>query len=200
MVIYSAYWPVDNNPKKSAKKHLTELQKKNVDILFTDVKRDIAPTEIICSPPATELIDEFTRSPCYLKFGIEVAPKTMTQLSRIWCSKILLTKQIDDDALWVDCVSARNFDLIKSKMKDKIVVNRYQKMHKNPFMLGDTPFRRLNTHILGQVIAIPKNMCDEAIDGFYELLLWVKDNYPVYDEEVVLSHMYETYPEMFEVV
>jgi hypothetical protein len=200
MVVYSAYWPVDNNPKQSAKKHLSELQKKNVDILFTDVKRDIAPTEIICSPPAHELVNDFIRSPCHLKFGIEVTPETMTKLSRIWCSKILLSKEIDDDAVWVDCVSAKNFDMIKSKTKDRITINRYTRMYKDPFRLGNTPFRNLKIQLLGQVIGIPKTISIEASECFCETLMWVKNNYPVYDEEVVLSHMYETYPDMFKVV
>lgn len=200
MVVFSAYWPVDNNPKQSAKYHLRELKRKNVDILYTDIQRNIAPKEIVCSPPAYELINNFTRTPCYLKFGIELSPKTMTDLARIWCSKILLFENVHEDATWIDCVSAKNAELIKTKVKDKITINRYTKMYKDPFRLGDSPFHKLKTHLLGQVISIPYSINKEARDCFYEKLEWVKNNYPVYDEEVILSHMYESYPEMFEIV
>lgn len=207
MVVFSGYWKVDNNPKASAKKgHIDHLKKKKIDLLFCDKKYGIINNEVIIDLPVKDLVKDFTGE-CYTKFGQKINAETMTDLCKIWCSKILLFKEAMDlypkenEFVWVDCVSETNFDKIINVKSDNIVINKYTKMYKNPFN-GKVAidFKNLKVHLLAQVIKINRTNIISIIEKYIHTLKWVNETYNVYDEEVVLTHMYHKYPDLFEIV
>ena len=210
MVKFSGYWPVDSNPKKSAKQgHLKHLKEKEVDLLFCDKEYFIGCKQVKIQPPAELLIKKFD-NPAFLKFGKKIDTEVFRKLVVIWTSKILLFKRVaeiypdENEFVWVDCVTWPNFDLIiNADSLSGCVINKYcgentNKMYKRPY--NDPDFKSLDTYLLASVIKMHRKSIDAFERMYVDYLQVVDKQYKFYDEEIVLSAMYKDHPEMFKVI
>jgi hypothetical protein len=75
-------------------------------------------------------------------------------------------------------------------------------MHENPFLggCGTGHLQTLSVFLLAQVIRVPAGILDEFVSVYREMWAWVDEEYSVYDEEIILSCMFQKSPEMFSVV
>jgi hypothetical protein len=208
---FSAYWHVENNPKHTAKDgHIKNAQSKDLDYFICSQDQiEIFNNKInleFKDLPSLQYIKNLTnfcksRDTVFLKFGVEIQSDAFLKLAKIWTSKILLFQKILDytDAdylMWVDCVHTNNLDLIASSDSDRCCINQYRNSTSKLFgglLKNALPPAR----ILAQVIKIPRHMVSEFIEKYVECLQFVDHNFIIYDEEIVLTIMYEKHPQLF---
>lgn len=209
MVIFSGYWEVKGNPKPTASLgHIDQLKEKNIDLLFCDKPYPINCKQVYIDPPAAKYIKKFS-SPTALKFGLSCQTEIFQKLVSIWVSKILLFKLVSDlnpdknDFIWVDCVHNINYNSIESSNTTRCCLNKYNgrntsKMYHTPF--NDRQFAHLDTYLMAQVIKINRHILDVFEKKYLECLDFANKNYNFYDEEIILSLMYKTNPDLFEII
>jgi hypothetical protein len=216
MVTFAAYWPVHNNPKHTQRLgHIDNLRKIGIDVFFGDKTHGLDCAEVLLGdPPASKVPARlYSVRNCVLKFGLPVQPEVFQSLVKIWLSKVLLFQQAQAWAptgtvfVWVDCVHRPNLELIGCDTSGRVSVNRYGgsgtlPMHENPF-LGGCCTRHVGTiatFLSASVVKVPAGILDEFISAYREMWAWVDGEYSVYDEEIILSCMFQKSPEMFSVV
>jgi hypothetical protein len=212
--IFSAYWYVENNPKSTAKDgHIQHAQNKNLDYFicsqdqvadFTN-KIDLEFNNLPSLPYLKNLTNFCkSRDAVYTKFGQKIQSNTFLKLATIWTSKILLFEKILDytDAdylMWIDCVGARNLISITSSDSNKCCINKYGENIEGKNFGGLLKNTLPPIKILAQVIKLPKHIIPEFTKKYTECLLFVDNNFIIYDEEIVLTIMHEKYPQLFNV-
>lgn len=216
---FSGYWSVENNPKPTQGKHLVRASRKKLDFFIGEDVVDFS--SYIPLPfsklPGGRYMKNLTHycsvnGNVFLKFGFPIDAVTFHKLVRIWVSKLLLFKHVyrkcnSKYLMWVDCVfSPDNYDLIKTtNIRDKIMINVSKQ--RRGWKYPDMPFGGLlgskqlpSVKIAGSCIKIPVDILDHVLEVYIECLQYVDNEYPIYDEEVVLSVMYQKHPELFEIV
>lgn len=212
-VVFSAFWHVDNNTKFSTGKHLKCVVDKNIDFFFTDNEHPNLKTINLEFEdlPSHQFINKLStlkdrHDNVYLKFTHPISSAAFVRLATIWTSKVLLFEKIlkytdAEHIMWVDCVNATNKDIIATTISDKCVINRYSPDKLRGEIFGGLIENNLPcTKILAQVIKIPRYMVINFIEKYTECLKFVDDNFIIYDEEIVLTIMYDKYPDMFQVI
>lgn len=208
---FSAYWRVENNPKPTAKLgHIKYAKNKNLDYFICSQDQiEIFNNKInlefkdLPSLPYIKNLTNFckSRDTVFLKFERPVRSDVFLNLATIWTSKILLFQKILDytDAnylMWVDCVRTNNLDLIASSDSDRCCINQYRNFTSNPFgglLKNVLPPVKLSA----SVIKLPRHIITEFIEKYVECLQFVDNNFIIYDEEIVLTIMYEKHPQLF---
>lgn len=211
--VFSAYWRVDNNTKRSAGKHLKCVTDKGLNFFFAEKKYyDLNTINLKFEDlPSHKFINNLSKlktqyDNVYLKFTHPITSAAFVRLATIWTSKVLLFEKILDhtDAehiMWVDCVNATNMDTIAATCSDKCVVNRYSTDKLCGEIFGGMIENNIpRTKILAQVIKIPRSVVMDFTNKYIECLCFVDDNYTIYDEEIVLTIMCDRYPEMFHLI
>jgi len=209
MVKFSGYWEVKGNPKPTATLgHIEQLNDKDIDILFCDKNYPTKCKQVHIDPLSTKYIKTFS-SPTFLKFGLACQTDIFQKLVSIWTSKMLLFKVVADlypaenDFIWVDCVHNANYDYVASSNTTRCCLNKYdgkntRKMYHTPF--NDKHFVHLDTYLSAQVIKINRQNLEATEKKYLECLKFANNNYNLYDEEIVLSLMYKTSPQLFEII
>jgi hypothetical protein len=217
-IVFSGYWPVSGNPKKSNRQdHIFHAQKKSMDFFLCGSGVNFSNAEKI-------LIDELPSLPyiknlesrissqdfVYLKFGQKIKSDAFFRLTSIWCSKILFFDYLHninnaDYYIWRDCVNNIRYDKIFSSNKKGVTCNKYctHPLVKNP--IPHKPFKGLlsynfgpkKTGISASVIKIKSESIPEVVEKYKECLMYADKNFEIFDEEIVLSYMFELYPKLF---
>lgn len=210
---FSAYWHVKNNPKATVKNgHIKRAQSKNLDYFICSQDQTESFNNKIHldlnnlpSSPYLKNLTNFckSRDTVFTKFGQKIQSHAFLKLAKIWTSKILLFQKILDctDAnylMWIDCVKEQNLDLISSSNSDRCCINKYKNFTRKPFA-GLLKNKLPPIKILAQVIKIPRCNVMKFIEKYIELLIFVDNNFIIYDEEIVLTIMHEKYPQLFNV-
>lgn len=229
--VFSAYWHVNNNPKLYSKKHLTCVEDKKVDYFITDetfcpnnAKNINLSFENLPSKHYIKNLTKFCQQEEYVftKYNTKIKAKTFLDLATIWTSKILLFNEIlnyteSDWLTWVDCISAENYDKIKTKnFNNKCVFNKYLKTMKLQKRNSETKYlwpqkifgglvKNYNCQlppvkILAQVIKMPRTLVFHFVNKYIESLIFVDNNFLIYDEEIVLCVMFSKYPTLFKLM
>ena len=210
---FSAYWPVENNTKYSAGKHLKSASNKKLDYFFTE--NDCSGFKNINLKfedlPSHKYIKNLTAlhkhyKQVYLKFTHLIQADAFIRLATIWTSKVLLFEYMlkytnSEYIMWVDCVHASNVDLISATCSDKCIINRYPANKLRGQIFGQMIENNLPpVKILAQVIKLPRHIVPDFIKKYIECLQFTDDNFIIYDEEVVLTLMHEKYPDLFSII
>lgn len=211
-VKFSAYWYVKGNTKQTAKHaHIKHAQEKDLDYFICqqdqtgDFKKriDLDYKDLPSSLYLTNLTDFCkSRDTVFTKFGKKITSESFLKLATIWTSKVLLFQKIveytdADYLIWVDCVSAKNLNKITSSDSDKCCINRYGKSVKGKDFGGLLKNTLPTTKILAQVIKIPRLIVPQFIEKYIECLQFTDSNFLIYDEEIILTIMYQRYSYLF---
>jgi len=211
-VTFSAYWYVKNNTKDSAKlDHIKHAQNKNLDYFICSYNQiesfnNKINIEFNDLPSLSHLknLTNFckSRNTVFTKWGHKIQSDTFLNLATIWTSKILLFQEISnhtdvDYLMWVDCIHAKNLDKITSSDSDKCCINQYGESIEGKNFGGLLKNTLPPIKILAQVIKLPRHIIMEFIEKYIECLKFTDDNFIIYDEEIVLTIMYEKYPQLF---
>ena len=207
---FSAYWHVDNNTKLSAGKHLKCVADKNLDFFFAESKHPSFKTINLKFDdlPSHKFINNLPKikthyDNVYLKFTHPIKSIAFVRLATIWTSKILLFEKIlehtnADYIMWTDCVRATNKDIIYKTASNKCAINRYSPDQLRGKIFGGMIENDLpSIKISASVIKLPRNIIKKFIEKYTECLRFVDNNFIIYDEEIVLTIMYDRYPQLF---
>ena len=210
---FCGYWHVSDNPKKSASRgHIRHAKKKYMDYILCEdpFKHPTAkflnfPYSDLPSVPYIKNLSRYCSSKDFVhtKYGHRIGAGVFLKLATIWTSKVLLfaeiAKHVNSEFItWVDMVKALGKDLIAQHECCDSVVVLGNKPPKNPFgqlyTFSDTIF---NSSICASVIRVPTVMLDNFISVYTSCLKHVDANFELYDEEIVLSYMHSTQPNLF---
>jgi len=207
MIVFSGYWEVKDNPKPTAKKgHLKHVLDKPIDILFIDRERLDLPFKQYPLPynqlPAIDLVKKTKSTRCSTKAGLSIDCNVFHQLRVIWISKILLFKTVADmypdenEFVWSDCVFAYKLDEVMAAEHSGITIRSCS--YKKSLFSGKLP--NVTLKVSACSIKIHRDNIDNLIDLYIKQVDWANTNLPVYDEEIILSLMYDQRPELFKLV
>jgi hypothetical protein len=209
---FSAYFDVKDNPKRLG--HMKGVRGLDLDFFISSKNHKLLTAKHIQlnkdNLPALKYMNNlrnycFGKKYVFTKFGKQIKGRAFFELSSIWCSKILLFKEIKklastDFITWLDCRDHHH--------KKKILKYRYKKLNAEAYRrtrLPEKPYRGLLTHEVinhrpwmhASVLKMPIGMVDEIIGKYTESLLFADRNFEIYDEEAVLAHMASRDPGLF---
>ncbi len=217
-VTFTAFWDVPGNPKTTYKLgHVRHAQKNNIDYMFTDQHIDSNNIKVVHkeynSLPSFNYLNklsqtiEKTNDNISFKFPSSlVTPSVFLNLVRIWTSKMLLFKEMQAIRLdakhitWVDCIHNTNREKIVMSSHSACVINRYPagKFPECPF--GLTQYNLPEIKLSACVMKLPVDLIDQFLAVYIDTLNIVDCEYPVYDEEIVLTCMHAAHPDLFHII
>lgn len=215
ITVFSAYWPVERNPKPTAKiGHLKTASKRDLDYFICPQNQKVDFRNKICLDfdllPSSSYIKNLTsfcesRKKVFTKFGTEIESDVFLKLATIWTSKVLLFQKMmeytdADYLMWVDCVMTTNLDLITSNDSDRCCINRYGKEVDDKNYGGLMKNTLPPIKILAQVIKLPRYIVMDFVEKYIECLQFTDNNFSIYDEEIVLTLMHQKYPRLFNII
>jgi len=182
--------------------------------------------ELPSLPYISKLHNRLSPLPTVLtKYCKEISSPAFLSLASIWTSKALLfsyAKKLFPDSeyfFWVDNVTVRNFHIINESKGKKCFINRYNASLSSPFNGFSVPhitppdvrheacrdFWQSEKEpkpffpILAQAIKIHTDLIDVFEDSYIKSLSHVDEKYFIYDEEIVLTHLFQHQPDLFKI-
>jgi len=206
MLVFSGFWKVENNPKKSNKiGHINSVKQKQLDLFFCEKQVDLDCKQhniLYDQLPAHNFIKKLNpKKPC-TKVGLAVNSEAFKKLCTIWCSKILLFKTAadlypnEDVFLWRDCVENNKFETIKNVDSKLCVIGTYNRTRRKP-LFNNTITPEFQQLLCAQVIKIHRDHLHTFLTAYKDTLNYVDNNYEIYDEEIILSTLCKQKPELF---
>ena len=144
---------------------------------------------------------------------LKIDGKVFFNLQRICTSKVLFFRSIlnrtnnFNNIIWRDCVTNNNFkQIVECPILDKIIVNERHRYKVQGIFGGllsqesEQQTRRWTSRIEGCVIKIPSAMVSDVCDLYIQCLQHIDSTFNIYDDEIVLSYMYNIHPELFHII
>ena len=217
--VVSGFWPIKGNPKVSAGTHVEEVQKKDyIDYFYSSVGVSLPNAYVVeflhKDMPSRSLASNLKNikgKEASVKWGKDIDGDVFYRLASIWLSKpFFLWKAYMHDSsydryMWVDCGRDVNVQQC-AKSNAPVFVAKYPyqgrgfppKKPFNNFMGWGWPvgWRKLNRFTdwyMGGTFSISRKHLPIWFDLYKQTLAAVDRKFKLYDEELVLSYMYNSY-------